>query len=295
MQNVILIGNLNYNINLFFNSYPIENRIHNIIKKTKSLGNALNISVILSKYGLNTYYFSVVGDDYEGSQIINYLHSNAINSDYVNVLNNTRTNKNYIIRNQKNNSKTILYEKNNYRYEFTRDVTFIPSIVYNSLSDSENIRKLKSKFTNLKVVSYIDSLTEQSLDTLKISDYIILPLKHAEILSNIKLDIVNKKSITELYLKTKRLFSGTIIIYDEQVGSLYENNNRINIVPKLGNKSLIKDISFDIFKATFIYSLLNNYDLDKAIKLSTFAKFLSDNNKTILDIKEVVRLYEENS
>lgn len=295
MKNVILIGNLNYNINLFFNSYPKEGQMINIVKKTKSLGNALNISVILSKYGLTTYYFSCVGDDYEGMEIINYLHSNVVSSEYVNVINNSKTSRNYILRNEKNNSRTILYEKNNYKYELTRNVDFIPDIIYNDSTNYELLSKLKLNFKGTKIISYIDALDEKSLNVLKLSDYSIIPLKYAEILSNVKFEITNKKSITDIYIKTKKLFSGIIVIYDEMMGSLYESNNRLNIVPKLGNKSLVKDSSFDIYKATFIYSILSGFDLDKTIKLSTFSKFLSDNNKTILNIKEVIRLYEQNS
>lgn len=295
MKNAILIGNLSYNINLFLNTYPDENSMASIVKKTKTLGNTLNTSIILAKYGINPYYFSTIGDDMEGKEIINYLHSNLINSEFINVVNNNKTNKNYIIRNLKNNSKTKIYEKDNYKYELSRQINFIPSIIYNESLNIKLLNDLKYKFVNTKVISYIDQLNEESLEILKISDYIIIPLKYAEILSNIKLQLSNKKTIIDIYLKTKRMFNGIIVIYDEQIGSIYENNNILNIVPKLGNKNLIKENSFDIFKATFIYSILEDYDLDKNIKLSTFAKFLCDNNKTILDINEVVKLYEENS
>ena len=223
------------------------------------------------------------------------MHSNLINSEFINIVNNNKTNKNYIIRNLKNNSKTKIYEKNNYKYELSRQINFIPDIIYNDSLNIKLLNDLKLKFKSTKIVTYIDQLNEEALDVLKLSDYIIIPLKFAEILSNTKLQLSNKRTIIDVYLKTKRLFNGIIIIYDENLGSIYENNNILNIVPKLGNKSLVKENSFNVFKATFIYSVLEGYDLDKNIKLSTFAKFLCDNNKTILDIKEVVRLYEENS
>ena len=57
MNNIIVLGNLSYNINLFFNSYPIENHEFSIVKKYKSIGNNVNIPIILSKYNLNVYYF----------------------------------------------------------------------------------------------------------------------------------------------------------------------------------------------------------------------------------------------
>lgn len=295
MKNIIMIGNLSYNINLFLNSFVVEGSKHSIVKKTKSLGNILNIAILLSKYNLDVWYFSSVGDDLEGKEIINSLHANAIHSDYVNILNNTKTNKNYILRNLKNNSKTIIYERNNNKYELIRNMEFNPEIIYTDSSNFELSRLLKEKFLDTKLIITIDKLDEEVINICKIADYIIIPLKYAEILSSVKFDQVNKKSIIDLYMKTNKLFSATIVIYDERIGSLYQNNNRINIVPKLGKKDLFRENSFDVYKSTFIYGIANNFDIDKVIKLSCISKFLYDNNKLSFNIEEVIRIYEQNN
>lgn len=295
MKNIIMIGNLSYNINLFLNSFVVEGSKHSIVKKTKSLGNILNIAILLSKYNLDVWYFSSVGDDIEGKEIINSLHANAINSDYVNILNNTKTNKNYILRNLKNNSKTIIYERNNNKYELVRNIDFNPKIIYTDSSNYELSKMLKDKFKNSKLIITIDKLDEEVINICKIADYIIIPLKYAEILSSVKFDQVNKKSIIDLYMKTNKLFSATIVIYDNEIGSLYQNNNRLNIVPKLGKKDLAKENGFDVYKSTFIYGIANNFGIDKSIKLSCVSKFLYDNNKSNFNIEEVIRIYEQNN
>lgn len=295
MKNIIMIGNLSYNINLFLNSFVVEEGKHPIIKKTKSLGNILNIAILLSKYNLNVWYFSSVGDDLEGKEIINNLHANAIHSDYVNIINNTKTNKNYILRNLKNNSKTIIYERDNSKYELTRNIDFKPEVIYTDSSNFKLSKLLKEKFPKSKLIITIDKLDEAVINICKIADYIIIPLKYAEILSSVKFDFANKKSIIDLYIKTNKLFSATIVIYDERVGSLYQNNNRLNIVPKLGKKDLFKENSFDVYKSTFIYSIANSFDIDKSIKLSCISKFLYDNNKSNFNIEEVIRIYEQNN
>lgn len=295
MKNVIAVGNLSYNINLFFNSYPIEGQSYSLVKKTKSLGNILNICIVLSKYGINTWYFSSIGDDIEGKEIINNLHSNLINADYVNIINNSKTNKNYIIRNLKNNSKTILYEKDNYKYELVRKLDFKPDVVYADSAQYELVKNLKDMYHNIKVITTIDSLNEENLEIAKLSDYIIIPLKYAQILTSSKINIANKKTIMDTFMKTKGLFSGKIIIYSEDIGSLYQSSNRLNIIPKLGNKNKQNDNSFDIYKSTIIYGIANEFSIDKVIKLATISKFLCDNNKTTLNIKEVIRIYEQNS
>lgn len=293
MDNVLMIGNLSYNINLFVDSYPIENQMFNITNKTKSIGN--NISIVLSKYDLNVYYFSFIGDDTEGKEIINYLHSNKINTDYINTLNNTKTNKRYIIRNNKNNSKTILTERITNKFELNRDINFVPSVIYSEEYDVNLLKKLKEKFIVSKIITCLNEFTNDALNTCSLSDYIIIPLKYAQMLSNIKLDLRDKKSITSLYIKTKKLFSGKILIYIEEVGTIYEHNNMVSIIPKLGNKLLTNSSSYDIYVSTFIYSICKGFEIDKAIKLSTISKFLSDNNKQNLNIKEVIDIYEKNN
>lgn len=295
VNNIISIGNLSYNLNLFVNSFPIENQTTNIIKKYKSIGSNLNISIILKKYGLNVYYFSTIGDDIEGKEIINYLHTNTINTDYINTLSNTKTNKRYIIRNNKNNTKTILTQRVNNKYELTRPLNFKPNIIYDDTYDIELIKSIKNKYRDVRIITSLNEISTQALNTCVISNYIIIPIKYAQILTNVKFDIRNKRTIIDLYLKTKKLFSGKIVIYIEDIGCIYENNNVVSIIPKLGDKNKISQNSYEIFVATFIYGINSNYSIDKVIKIATISKFLSDNNKQNLDIKKVVDIYEKNN
>ncbi len=295
MKDVIFIGDLSYNVNLYLNSFLIEGSIHNIVKKTKSLGNLLNVAIVLAKYNINTYYFSSLGDDYEGKEIINNLHTNLINTDFINILSNTKTPKNYIIRNEKNNSKTSLVQKNNIKYELIKKIDFYPSAIYTDSPNFEFARELKINFPSAKLLTTLDELSNNSINLSKISDYIIIPLKIAEILSQVKYNLTNKKSIIDLFVKTNKLFSGKIIIYDEKLGSLYQGKTMLNIVPKLGNKDKVKENSFDVYKSTFIYGIINDFDIDKIVKLSTISKFLYDNNKPNYNIEEVIRIYEQNS
>ena len=294
MNNIIVIGDLNYNLNIFLNTFLKENNEYTINNITKSIGNILNVPIVLSKYDLNVYYFSCVGNDIEGKEIINFLHSNKIRSDYVNILN-KKTNNKYIIRNKKNNSKTILSLKNNDKYELIRSINFIPNVVYSTIYNSEFILNIKSKFRSTKIITDLKEISEESIKVCKLSDYVIIPLKYAQVLTGINLNIANKNSIIELYSRTKRLFSGKIIIYIEEVGCLFQNNNLISIIPKMGDKNKVSKSSYDMFISTFIYCINKDYALDKTVKISTISKFLSDNGKQTFNIKEVLDIYEKNN
>ena len=294
MNNIIVIGDLNYNLNIFLNTFLKENNEYTINNITKSIGNILNVPIVLSKYDLNVYYFSCVGNDIEGKEIINFLHSNKIKSDYVNILN-KKTNNKYVIRNTKNNSKTILSLKNNDKYELIRSINFIPNVVYSTIYNSEFILNIKSKFRSTKIITDLKEISEESIKVCKLSDYVIIALKYGQVLTGINLNIANKNSIIELYSRTKRLFSGKIIIYIEEVGCLFQNNNLISIIPKMGDKNKVSKSSYDMFISTFIYCINKDYTLDKTVKISTISKFLSDNGKQTFNIKEVLDIYEKNN
>ena len=294
MNNIIVIGDLNYNLNIFLNTFLKENNEYTINNITKSIGNILNVPIVLSKYDLKVYYFSCVGNDIEGKEIINFLHSNKIRSDYVNILN-KKTNNKYVIRNTKNNSKTILSLKNNDKYELIRSINFIPNVVYSTIYNSEYILDIKSKFRSTKIITDLKEISEDAIKVCKLSDYVIIQLKSAQVLTGINLNIANKNSIIELYSRTKRLFSGKIIIYIEEVGCLFQNNNLISIIPKMGDKNKVSKSSYDMFISTFIYCINKDYTLDKTVKISTISKFLSDNGKQTFNIKEVLDIYEKNN
>ena len=138
----------------------IENNEIPIVKQTKTIGSNLSIPIILSKYNLNVYYFSNIGDDIEGKEIINYLHSNKINTDYINTLNNTKTNKRYIIINNKNNSKTVLSERVFSKYSLIRKIDFMADIIYNDTYELDIIKELKNSFNNIKIVTNLTEITQ---------------------------------------------------------------------------------------------------------------------------------------
>ena len=185
--------------------------------------------------------------------------------------------------------------KNNDKYELIRSINFIPNVVYSTIYNSEFILNIKSKFRSTKIITDLKEISEESIKVCKLSDYVIIPLKYAQVLTGINLNIANKNSIIELYSRTKRLFSGKIIIYIEEVGCLFQNNNLISIIPKMGDKNKVSKSSYDMFISTFIYCINKDYTLDKTVKISTISKFLSDNGKQTFNIKEVLDIYEKNN
>ena len=139
MNNIIVIGDLNYNLNIFLNTFLKENNEYTINNITKSIGNILN----------------------------------------------KKTNNKYVIRNTKNNSKTILSLKNNDKYELIRSINFIPNVVYSTIYNLEFILNIKSKFRSTKIITDLKEISEDAIKVCKLSDYVIIPLKYAQVLTGI--------------------------------------------------------------------------------------------------------------
>ena len=59
--------------------------------------------------------------------------------------------------------------------------------------------------------------------------------------------------------------------------------------------SKVNKSSYDIFTSSFVYGINKCFSLEKTLKISMLSKFLSDNDKQNLNIKEVIDIYEKNN
>ena len=96
----ICIGQAAYDITLPMDHFPIEN------KKTRSQdkiecvgGSACNCAYLLAKWGIDTYFAGVVGDDYYGNSIKKELEKIGVNTKYLEISKECRTTSSYIINN----------------------------------------------------------------------------------------------------------------------------------------------------------------------------------------------------
>ena len=295
---ILCIGNSAYDITFLLSSYPKENykyKTNEIIKCGG--GTCSNSAYLLSKWGLDVYFASVVGNDQYGKIIYDELKSVGVNTDYFKLRDNFDTNVSYIVVNKENGSRTIISSNsvsNSIGKDFNIDI--IPNIL---LIDGREFELSKRIIENNKnMISVIDASNnnKQVIELCKLCNYVVCSKNFMMEVSNI--DISNLDNLEDAFIKLENMFNSNIIVTLEENGCAYRNELRkIEIVPSIDVESCDTTGAGDIFHGAFVYGLANNWDMKKILRFSNIAGALSitkyGGRNSIFDLTEVEKKYNE--
>ena len=112
----VCVGHATYDTTLPVNGYPKENIKYRIQEKKECGGGpASNSAYLLAKWGCDTSFVGVIGNDYYGQCIVRELNHMGVNTEYLEKNSEIETDSSYIICNMENGSRTILTSKRSIR------------------------------------------------------------------------------------------------------------------------------------------------------------------------------------
>ncbi len=157
---------------------------------------------------------------------------------------------------------------------------------------------LLKNYKNAISILTLQNFSGEALELAKKVNYFICSIYDASKITGIKYDKENKSSLIDIYNKMKELFNNNIIIcLDLLEGCVYSCNNQIRIMPTIRVKIIDSVAAEHIFFGAFAYSIVNNFDIEKALKFSNIAKSLSVTReggyKSIPTLEEMKEVYEE--
>lgn len=293
----ICIGQAAYDITLPTDHFPIEN------KKTRSKdmiecsgGSACNCAYLLAKWGMETYFAGVVGNDYYGNRIKEELDKIGINTKYLEVNPIYQTTSSYIIANTTNGSRTIITNRPKELVLEDRDVTEKFDVIL--LDGYERDFANKVIANNPKAIKIIDagSMKEATIELAKKVDYIVCSKDFAEEYTRKKVDYQDLTSLVVIHRILEKDFKNKIIITLEDKGCfVYDDGYKL--VPTLKMKAVDTTGAGDIFHGAFTYAIANNFDMIKTLKMANISGALSvtriGGQFSIPTLDEVVRKYNE--
>lgn len=295
---ILCIGNSAYDITFILPNFPKENykyKTNEIIKCGG--GTCSNSAYLLSKWGLDISFLSVVGNDYYGNLIFNELKSIGVNTDYFELRDNFDTNVSYIVVNKENGSRTII-STNSTSNMLNKDINidFIPDILLIDGREYELSKKYIEKYDNMISVIDASNNTDQVKELCKLCNYVVCSKNFMSEVTNI--DISDLNNLDEAFNILEDMFNSNIIVTLEKKGSAYRNiNGEIEIIPSIDVIPLDTTGAGDIFHGAFVYGLSHKWDIDKVLKFSNIAGALSTTKyggrNSIFDISEVERIYNE--
>ena len=295
---IMCLGQSAYDITLPLDHYPIENKKIRINGKVEcGGGSASNCAYLLAKWGMETYFAGVVGNDYYGNKIKKEYESIGVNMKYLQTSDEFPTTSSYIIANTSIGSRTILTSKNENIKMNPVDIDDSFDFILFDGYEKEIALELIKKNPNAITVLDAGSMKEATVELAGLVKYVVCSHDFAEDYSGVKIDYNDFDTIVSAYEELKKKISGNIIITLESLGCFTCFDGLYKIVPSIKVKAVDSTGAGDIFHGAFVYSLANNFDLEKAMKFSNITGAVSvlkvGSRLSIPDLKEVEDLYND--
>lgn len=292
MKKVLCIGNASYDITFCMDNYPIENKKYRVPERVEGGGGpASSAAYLLGKWGVETYFAGVVGDDNYGRKIEKEFKSVGINTEYLDFDKDNDTTLSFIVVNTSNGSRTV-FANRDADIKYSLDINVEPDYILMDGQEYEASINIMERHPNAVTIMDAGRNIPNVVELAKKVDYVICSRDFAESYTEIIIDFNNPDSIKSLYNKMSIDFKNVVITLEEK-GSMYKDNNNIVIMPSI--KVDVKDSTGagDYFHGAFIYCLINNFDINKTIKISNVTGALSTTKigarNSVPDVEEVMK------
>lgn len=274
-KNVLCIGEANYDITILTEETPQENKEYIINEKIEGAGgNALNVATLLAKWGIESHLSVATGSDSYGEKIRKEIEMTGIKTSSSEVIYEKQTALSMTSLNKMNSSKIKYRLSNSENSPHLKKMEFglEPALVLLDGYEFHGSTSVLNKFINTPSIMYASAVNNDVVELCKYTKYIIATEEFADKVANMKVDFQNPNTLLMYYTRFKERYPrAEVIITLGKQGVLYTFNNEIKVMP--GINVDIKDSSGadDSFVGAFIYSMLSNYDTEKAITIGSIA------------------------
>ncbi len=249
--------------------YIAENHISNEVS-TSLGGKTANVAVALSKLGISPSLFSSIGKDENGSFALNRLKRWSIYTENVKQFENEKTSFTFTVV-EKDGKNTMFH---------------YPGVLeYFSLSSEEYLKLQKAALVFVQA----DIPSQVLKQILEMCTNVFLELTiPIEISKRVKYVSLNEDELREI-TKTSDIRKGLEKLHNQgceniflklgEKGSIYYNGKDLIKKPAYKVKVIDTTGAGDSFSAGLIYSLLNNYTIEKALDFATRCSALTVSRK----------------
>ena len=280
---VLCIGHATFDIMLDMDEYPVENtknRLNSVVGCGG--GQASNAAYLLGKWGVDTTFLGLVGDDQYGRHIKKELESVNVDTKYLEM--NGKTTISYIVVNSKNGTRTPLtYHPTDFiMNDIDEDIN--PDIILMDGYESHIANKLLDKYPNCISVLDAEKNKDDVISLGKRVSYVVCSKSFLENFSNIK--VMDDDSLFKALDVASNNFNNVIVTLEDR-GCAYNGK----IYPSMRINPIDSTGAGDIFHGAFVYGLTMGWDMDKILKFANVAGAMSvtklGSRNSIYSLKEV--------
>jgi len=295
---ILCIGHAAYDITVPVETFPEENSKNRVNSRVECGGGpASTAAYLLGKWGLETYFMGIVGDDEYGHKIKFELENQNVNTQYLELNREVRTTTSFIIANAFNGSRTVF----TYRPQDMKcsdvEIDFKPDIILIDGQEYELSKKMLNQFPD--AISIIDAGRNRPeiIELSKMVNYLVCSKTFAEDYVGVKIDFDNLETINVVFNALENDFKNTIIITVEERGCLYKKDGEVRILTSIKRKAIDSTGAGDIFHGAFTYGIAQGYSMEKTLKIANIAGGLSvmriGGRFSVSTLEEVENVYNE--
>lgn len=295
---ILCIGHATYDITLTTKEYPEENiKLYVDGRVECGGGPASNAAYLLGKWGMDTTFVGLIGNDLYGKKIKEEFEAVNVDTKYLKMDNSKETTTSMIIANTTKGTRTILtYKNNNIKMEDI-DLDFEPDVILVDNQEPELSKMMLKRYP--KAISIMDAgrSSKEAEEISHLVNYVACCHEFAEFVTGLEMDYNNPKTLLEVYTKMDQLYDSEVIITLESHGCLFKKDNKVILLPSIKVTAVDSTGAGDIFHGALTYGLANNYPLEEALKIGNIAGALSvekvGSRNSIPSKEEMKKYYHE--
>lgn len=298
MKKILCLGHASYDITIPMDKYPTENIKYRVLNRIECGGGpASNAAYLLGKWGMNTYFSGVLGNDIYGKRIKKEFENVGVDTRYIELSKKYKTTNSFIIVNKKNASRTIFaYRDKSMKMENT-NIRIKPDY---ALFDGEDFEIATKVIRNNPDCITILDAGRAKYSTIKLGkmvNYLVASKNFAEDFTGVKINYKDYNSLVKVYNLLEKDFTANIVITLESHGCLYKIDGKVKIMPGYKVKAIDTTGAGDIFHGAFVYALVKGYSYEDILRIANITGALSTTKiggrYSIPDINEVLSIYEK--
>lgn len=298
MKKILCLGHASYDITIPMDKYPTENIKYRVLNRIECGGGpASNAAYLLGKWGMNTYFSGVLGNDIYGKRIKKEFENVGVDTRYIELSKKYKTTNSFIIVNKKNASRTIFaYRDKSMKMENT-NIRIKPDY---ALFDGEDFEIATKVIKNNPGCITILDAGRAKYSTIKLGkmvNYLVASKNFAEDFTGVKINYKDYNSLVKVYNLLEKDFTANIVITLESHGCLYKIDGKVKIMPGYKVKAIDTTGAGDIFHGAFVYALAKGYSYEDILRIANITGALSTTKiggrYSIPDINEVLSIYEK--
>ena len=293
---VLCIGHASYDTTIPMCGFLEENTKIRIDTKFECGGGpACNAAYLLGKWGIDTTFIGVVGNDKYGNYIKKELDEVGVDTRYMRILDGYETTSSIIFANVESGTRTIVsYRPGEAEKLKSIDLDFEPDIILVDGHEFDLSKNIIEKYPNAISVMDAGRVTEDNLRLASIIDYVVCSKEFAEIVTNLK---ICEDSYEEVFRKMKEKFTKNVVITIEDKGCIYAYENEVRIMPGIKVKTVDSTGAGDIFHGAFTYGIAMGWSLENIVRFANVTAGLSvtkiGSRNSILTYDEIKTKYDE--